>query len=1003
MITINYFVKINSDRIKLLILFTKNTILGYINSTSHRKKQYILDSSLHKTYRIQLADNVLVRLIFLLIVCNFYSVFLLSQAINLGTPLIKNYPKEVYLGGTQSWDAIYGQNLIYFANNDGLISFNGTSWNLHQLPYKTILRSIAESEDGRLYAGGQDELGYFLPNENGELTFTSIKDNLPESNKKLEDIWEIEVIGEIMFFRSNNLLFKYVNGIFSKFGTGSPMTFIAKHQNTIIYNDLNEGLFVLKDDQTTFITGSDIFKYIAIIDLIPLKEQDFLVLTERNGVYAYQNGQFQPWDTNAKSYLIENRISSGVSLPNGNLAIGTLLGGLLIFNDAGQVIFRITKENGLQNNSISTLCTDNVGNIWIGSYHGIDQINLKSGMSLILPDGNLEGAVYDVTAWRDWLFFGTNNGLYYIEKRDYYNPLEPMEFKLIKYSAGQVWGLDIIDDQLLMAHNDGAFFIDANLMEAHKFSVRPGAWKFIKLSENRMVAGGYSGLDIYEKKGERWAWKKQVDGFSESSRIIVLDKQNNLWVTHPYRGVYKFTFDEKFEAANVEQMEEEDGVLTNQGNYVFNINETAVITNPEAIYTYNPENEIFEDQAIISSKFDEAIHIKRLIQSAYSIWYISEDGAGEILTEEIGLQRDLSIKKYPNIGNVFVGGFEHLYQLNEDHIFLCTDKGVLHFDKKNYSFSNKVKAKISGFKLLQPHDSILFTVYNTGKRKINLRSNENNVKFNFTNDFFQDPEQVLYNYQLKGIDMEWSGWTTTNSKEYTNLNNGNYEFLLKAKDPLGNISEVVSCPFFIKAPWYKSIWALLFYACLILGFLMSLVLIPRKKFNTEKAILESAQKKKEEEVETLKNEKLETEIQFKNKELASTTMHLLQKNETLNTLRSKIVKIQKDLKDPEDKRQLKKLINLIESDTQLEDDWTKFSYHFDQVHRNFLTRIKQNYPHLSSKDLKLCAYLRMNLSTKEIAPLLSISVRGVEISRYRLRKKLALEKEVNLNEFMVGY
>jgi FixJ family two-component response regulator len=87
----------------------------------------------------------------------------------------------------------------------------------------------------------------------------------------------------------------------------------------------------------------------------------------------------------------------------------------------------------------------------------------------------------------------------------------------------------------------------------------------------------------------------------------------------------------------------------------------------------------------------------------------------------------------------------------------------------------------------------------------------------------------------------------------------------------------------------------------------------------------------------------------------------------------------------------------------LEDDWESFARHFDQVHTDFIKRLKEKYPQLSPKDLKLCAYLRMNLVSKEIAPLLNISVRGVEISRYRLRKKMQLHAEVNLTDYMIHF
>jgi len=113
--------------------------------------------------------------------------------------------------------------------------------------------------------------------------------------------------------------------------------------------------------------------------------------------------------------------------------------------------------------------------------------------------------------------------------------------------------------------------------------------------------------------------------------------------------------------------------------------------------------------------------------------------------------------------------------------------------------------------------------------------------------------------------------------------------------------------------------------------------------------------------------------------------------------------VRKKVKDPEVKRELKKVISVLSDDERLEDDWESFSQHFDQVHSDFLKRLKTEYPQLTRKDQKMAAYLRMNLSTKEIAPLLGISVRGVEIGRYRLRKKMMLDTGVKLRKYMVEY
>jgi DNA-binding CsgD family transcriptional regulator len=115
-------------------------------------------------------------------------------------------------------------------------------------------------------------------------------------------------------------------------------------------------------------------------------------------------------------------------------------------------------------------------------------------------------------------------------------------------------------------------------------------------------------------------------------------------------------------------------------------------------------------------------------------------------------------------------------------------------------------------------------------------------------------------------------------------------------------------------------------------------------------------------------------------------------------------KLEKDVPgEPALKREIHRIVKMVDQDASLDEDWEQFSKNFDQVHSDFLKRLGDQYPQLSSNDFKLSAYLRMNLSTKEIASLLNISVRGVEASRYRLRKRLGLGTNVNLTEFLMRF
>ena len=151
----------------------------------------------------------------------------------------------------------------------------------------------------------------------------------------------------------------------------------------------------------------------------------------------------------------------------------------------------------------------------------------------------------------------------------------------------------------------------------------------------------------------------------------------------------------------------------------------------------------------------------------------------------------------------------------------------------------------------------------------------------------------------------------------------------------------------------------------------------------------------------IENEKNKAEVDLKTKELASYAMQVTQKNESLFEIKEQLKHVSQKV-NPDAQKYLQKLIRNIEQNTKQKDDWEKFEVYFDQVYEDFMKRLRDHFPNLTPNDIKLCAYLRMNLSTKEIAPLLNISIRGVEISRYRLGKKLNLPKNENLIDFMMN-
>ena len=469
-----------------------------------------------------------------------------AQKLDIGNSQILNFSKETFNGGTQTWDIGIGYNgRMYFANNDGLLQFDGQKWDKFALTNKTIARSLAITDQQKIYVGGQDELGYFYPNERGVLTFYSIRESIPEQYRSIEDVWEMKWFDHSLFFRSSNRIFSLKNGEWKIF-KGQVITFLGVTKDAVVYNDLNKGLFKIVNNRSQFVEGSEAMVNVPIIDLVELGKDKWLIISEKNGLYLFEKGKIQTIEGKESEYLKQYIVQSAATFRNGDIVIGTQLGGALIIDSHLQAKELINKEKGLQNNSVSSLFVDGSENLWIGTYNGIDFLKLNGSYTYIYPDGDLQGAVYDIELWDGKLYSGTNNGLYYKDLMSKSNPFINQQFHLVPGTQGQVWGIDTIHGDLIMSHNEGAFLITQN--EAKKFSVLPGAWKFLALDQEGYIIGGfYDGLYVYKKNRNSFDLVKKIEGFSESSRII--EKQgNDIWVSHPYRGVFKITLDPNFNA-----------------------------------------------------------------------------------------------------------------------------------------------------------------------------------------------------------------------------------------------------------------------------------------------------------------------------------------------------------------------------------------------------------------------------------------------------------------------
>ena len=939
--------------------------------------------------------------------------FLLFSSQILGQPFIgqreiTNYEKKKYNAGTQNWQIQQDkQGRMYFANNEGVLSFDGNYWELYPLPNKTIVWSI-EMANNKLFVGGQDEIGYLSPNDGGQLVFHSLKSLLDESDQKFADIWNIVHVGEDIFFRSISRLFKWNKGKMKVYQPSSTWFFLGKFQNKVIAHDETRGIMMYKNGNwEVFIKKQDLPENFYITSISDYTQGSSIITTSKNGLFQLTEEGIKP--LTIKGVNNNQHFTSVVKIDEFNYILGTYNNGLYLFNEKNEVIESFSKQEGLQNSNLRSLYIDKSKNIWMGLNNGISFIPFNNAIKDINPVNFGDGSGYSMAVHKNHMYFASSNGTFELpfeNKKD----LSYLKNDLTNISEGQTWKLGMLNNQLYAGKEDGLYQIENR--NAKVVDKKSGYWIFETLSnkQNIVVTGSYEQVRLFNHNEGQLKDIGNIKSFAGSARFLATDADQHIWISHPYRGVYKINLKD----SSTKLYTSDQGLPSTLNNHVYKIKNKVLIATERGIFEYNEVNDRFE----ISSYYKK-------IYGDKSVRYLKEDVLGNIWfvqDKNLGVI-DLSGPKpsivyIPELNGNILSGFENVYSYDKYNTFIGGQKGFYQINFEKYKENiNPLKIFIRNVKIKGDVDSVLFGGYHGDINEEQSLSNIGNVKvayqlnsfhFEYVSPFFEQQTNLEYSYRLKGFDKTWSDWNKKTEKDYTNLSIGYYVFEVKARNNLNNESPVTSYIFQVLPPWYFNIWSITFYGILLFILIYLLYKLQAKKYSKryqeQQKELELKHQieleKTDKELIQLKNEKLETEIEFKNSELASSAMNLVQKKEFILKIKETLQHLNKSEKESMDSQDLKKLLRSLSEEEKLNDEWEQFSIHFNNVHGDFLIKLSEKYPILKAHELKLSAYLRMNLTSKEIAQLMSISVRGVEISRYRLRKKLNIPTETNLFQFL---
>ena len=647
----------------------------------------------------------------------------------------------------------------------------------------------------------------------------------------------------------------------------------------------------------------------------------------------------------------------------------------------------INIKNGLQNNTVLDSYIDKSNILWLALDNGVSSVNLDSFVYYLNPFKENIGAVYDMVTFKNEVYLATNTGVYRVNDTGVF---------FIKGSQGHTWSLTVVGNQIICGHNSKTFVI-----ENGKFtflSASSGGYVFQRIPESngKYIQGNYGGLTFFEKNNNTWR-SMNIGKLNFPIKNIVFESSHIAWVAHAQKGIYKIMFSDNYEEViRIDEKfnKEFDNIFDIR---LFNVDRNISFYSSGNWYVYNSIEDRIESFESLNKILGEDQHSIVL---------------NEFLDEKLVLKDD------------------------ENTIFIrnkLQDSNSQKFLQKKY-YDNKLVRGEGGQKAIIVNDSLVYIalyndvlVVNTNNLESKFPSEMPKVSRLRVNGNLQELNSELYikssdtlqldlsipyysNYSIE-YSLDNKKWLSSSGNlSITGIDSGETNLMLRTSFGSNEFSEVKKIPLNVAYPWYLGVWGLVLgitILILILYFIRTInkyVLIKHKnyleeKFNHAQEIFKKEEIfKNEVQLNELKTRQHELDLDNKTKELANTAMLMTKKDEILESIINDLQFFKNEIIS---KSKFEKLLSTINRNVNSAKDWEVFDTNFNEIHDSFFILIKEDFPHLTPKDLKLCAYLKMNLSTKEIAPIMGISTRGVEIHRYRLRKKLNLDSDKNLNEYFM--
>lgn len=781
-----------------------------------------------------------------------------------GISYLTNFSPHDYKGHPQNWSIIQDKNgLIYIGNIPGVLQYDGKIWKLIPVDEENLSRSLAIDKNGRIYVGAQNNFGYLAPDSAGNMHFISLVNNIEGQDRAFTEIWKTHVTSHSIYFQAREKLFELKNDKIKVWMPKTTFHLSFTVKDWLYVTQTGTGLMQVLEDTIIIAGNGEIFSDKLIYSMLPYENNKIFIGTRNHGLYLFDGISSVPFKTKADGFLMKNHHYTGVLLSNGDYALGTLRKGVIILDKKGNIKSLINKTSGLQDENVYASYLDNQDGLWLGLGNGISRVEVSSPLSVYQDASGLKGNVEAIVRHNGVLYTATHQGVFYLSNELKIKDEERGEIEVFKPVPGiktQAWSLVSINennqDMLLVSTSEGIYYISDNKANY----IRDGTSMSIhrsKKNPDRVFIGLNDGVGSIRLSKGKWINEGNINGFKDNTHMVVEGKNGDVWLATKGNGAYKVSFLNEFSTSpTIEHFDTSNGLPGGRLNIFWVLNDVIFAT-PKGLYRYKKSNNnsssskyFYPDYTFGKMFADGSRNVFYMYEDASgNVWMNSKDENGVSMKKHDGIYHweSVRLKRIPkaaiwaiyndNNNLTWWGGPEGLVLYNSN-IFKNYKVKYPVFIRNVYVNSNKL---IFGGNYKDENGNI--TLIQPDYAKPILKYENNSVKFNFSSPSLDYQSANTFKYLLDGFDENWSDWTFETYKEYTNLTEGNYVFKVKAQNIYDNESTEAVYEFKILPPWYRTIWAYIFYGFLFVGIIyivvfFSILRLRKAKYRLEKIVRE---------------------------------------------------------------------------------------------------------------------------------------------------------------------